>query len=469
MRRREAQECCPDLHVATDNPDRDHVMFEPIVRAVADIAPLIEVGEPGMIVFPTRGPSRYMGGDDALGARVVAVLEAAFDQLALHDTTFGVGIADGRLMATIAAHAGRSPCVVAVDTSRTQLAECSVAVLANHAGVGRDVVSLLQRLGIATLGDLAALPAATLSARFGPVGAQMHRLARGEDRHPPVVIPPPPDHATMRRFEDPIEDLHVVAANGRVVAEELCAHLADHGAVCVRLHVSLWSDHGEHHDRVWYQPEGLGAAAIAERIRWQMEGWVGSLTSGLVLMRLIPLDLRPFEGRQVGLWGAASAADEAAQRATTALVQLLGAGAVRVPEWRGGRDPMEVFARTAASLVDFEQRAVAVRQERQWRGALPSPFPTRVYDEPVAIEILGIDGARITVSGRHELSAAPFRVIVDRVAHDVTWWAGPWPVEECWWDQHRRRRAVRMHVVASARAMVAVLERGTWSIAGEFL
>jgi len=471
MRRREAQECCPDLLIATDNPDRDRVMFEPVVRAIADVVPLIEVGDPGTVVFPTRGPSRYLGGDDALGTRIVAVLDDVAKQLNVGDTTFGVGIADGRLMATVAAHAAVSPLVIAPGTSRLRLADCPVMVLADHAGVGRDMVSLLQRLGIVTLGDVAALPESTVTARFGSVGAEIHRLARGEDRHPPVVIPPPPDHVTMRRFEDPIDDLNTVAANGRVVAEELCAHLADHAAVCVRVQVSLLGDHGEQSDRIWYQPDGLGVGAITERIRWQMEGWVGTrgLTSGVVLMRLIPLELRPYEGRQVGLWGARSAADEAARRATAALVGLLGAGAVQVPEWRGGRDPIEVFVRTPASLVDLEHRSAAVRQERRWRGALPSPFPTRVYEEPIAVEFIGVDGAPVTVSGRHELSAAPARVIVERVAHDVMWWSGPWPVEECWWDHHRRRRTARMHVIANNRAMMLVLEGGTWSIAAEFL
>ena len=471
MRRREAQECCPDLFVATDNPDRDRVMFEPVVRAIADVVPLIEVGECGMVVFPTRGPSRYLGGDDALGARIVAVLSDVFRALDLHDTAYGVGIADGRLMATIAAHANVSPLVIAAGTSRAQLGDCSVAVLADHASVSRDVVSLLQRLGIGTLGDVAALPESTLTARFGPVGAEMHRLARGVDRHPPVVVPPPPDHASTRRFEHPIEDLTVVAANGRAMAEELCAHLSNHGVVCVRLQVGLLGDHGEQSDRMWYVPEGLGVGAIIERIRWQMEGWISTrgLTSGVVVMHMIPLAVRPFEGCQVGLWGASDAPDEAARRATAALVQRLGAAAVRVPEWRVGRDPMEVFVHTPASLVDLEQRSAAVREECRWRGALPSPSPTRVYDEPIGVDVMSADGAHIVVSGRHELSAAPTQVIVDRVTCDVEWWAGPWPVEECWWDHRRQRRAVRMHVVAGGRAMMLVLERGTWAVAAEFL
>lgn len=475
MRRRAAQECCPDLLVLADNPDRDRVTFEPVVRAIGEVAPLIEVGEPGTVVFPTRGPSRYFGGDDALAERIAEVLIGALGRCGAADAAFGVGVGDGRLMAMIAAHAQRRSVVVPVGASRARLADHPVSVLADHAGIGRDVVSLLQRLGIASLGDVVALPEPTLVARFGPVGAEMHRLARGDDRHPPVIVPPPPDHATARRFDDPIEDVNTVVTVGREVAEELCAHLGRHGAVCVRVQVSLLDDHGTQSDRVWYRPEGLSAGAITERIRWQMEGWVtargptGGPTSGIVVMRLIPLELRPFEGRQVGLWGAAAAADETAHRATAALVQLLGADAVRVPEWRGGRDPSEAFVRTPASLVDLDRREAAVIEERRWRGALPSPSPTRVYDTPIPVDVIDRNGVGVSVSGRHELSAVPARVVIDRRAHDIVSWAGPWPVEECWWDPHRHRRSVRMHVVVPGRAMVMVLERGAWAIIAEFL
>jgi alanine racemase len=147
---------------------------------------------------------------------------------------------------------------------------------------------------------------------------------------------------------------------------------------------------------------------------------------------------------------------------------VCGTDAVRVPEWRGGRDPTQVFVRTPAALVDLEQRSTAVLEERRWRGALPSPSPTRVYDTPVAVEVMGHEGFRVVVSGRHELNVIPTQVIIDRVAHNIVWWAGPWPVEECWWDHHRKWRAARMHVVTEQRAMVLVLEHGVWLIVAEF-
>ena len=40
--------------------------FEAMVRRITDIAPLVEVAAPGLVVFSARGPSRYFGGDESM-------------------------------------------------------------------------------------------------------------------------------------------------------------------------------------------------------------------------------------------------------------------------------------------------------------------------------------------------------------------------------------------------------------------
>ena len=46
------------------------------------------------------------------------------------------------------------------------------------------LVPTLERLGIATLGELAALPRDAIADRFGAAGMEAHALARGEDDPP---------------------------------------------------------------------------------------------------------------------------------------------------------------------------------------------------------------------------------------------------------------------------------------------
>jgi len=477
MRRREAQAVCPELHIAANNKERDRLMFESVVRAVGELVPLVEVSTPGIILLATRGPSRHVGGDDALAQRLHDITHNALALLADgRPIVFGVGIADGRLTALVAAHAADGGHLVVEPGESAQcLAQLPVSVLADFAEIDRDVVSLLHRLGLSCVGDIATMKPSDLVGRFGPVGFELHRLARGYDRHPPITIAPPPERASTHRFELSVEDVNVVVATARTVADELVTHLNNQGVSCVRLHICMQTDHGEQSDRLWYQPEGLTAAAMAERVRWQMDAWIATrgLTSGVVLLRYLPVGLRAREGRQLGLWGGSTQADEWAARAVERLTTMLGSDSVRVAQWRGGRDVGEVFALTPAAVVDMERRAESVViKETVWSGALPTPSPSIVYDEPLLAVVNDASGCVVSVSGRHELSASPAHVVIGRHAYNVVSWAGPWPVEERWWDPLRQRRAVRMQMVLArdgddtahmtTHAVVMVLEHGEW-------
>lgn len=65
------------------------------------------------------------------------------------------------------------------------LSDLPVAVLGDRVGLpareAEGMVETLRRLGVGTLGELAALPAERVADRFGPPGLRALRLARGED------------------------------------------------------------------------------------------------------------------------------------------------------------------------------------------------------------------------------------------------------------------------------------------------
>src|SRR5215211_5704735 len=110
QRRRQAQQLCPDVALLDHDPDRDARAFEPVVRAIGRFAPRLEVVEPGWLCLAARGPSRYFGGDDALARQLV---DAVHGEAGALPTGVGVGIADGRFAAAVAARrAGRVAMVV---------------------------------------------------------------------------------------------------------------------------------------------------------------------------------------------------------------------------------------------------------------------------------------------------------------------------------------------------------------------
>ncbi len=509
--------------------------FEPIVRAVVAHVPLVEVTAPGMLVFATRGPSRYVGGDEplaalvqsAVGDAVRATLAAARGTVIDHaQVAFGVGVADGRLAAGIASrHALQSgkPLVVPPEASARWLATSPVRALAEcvevigtvigaaRAGVPgthdvssyRDVVSLLERLGLYRFGDVASLSEADLIARFGAFGRDLSRLSRGLDRHPPLAVAPPPDRVCALQFDTPVESRDAVVAACDELAAGLVDHLATDGLAVVRLHVLIDSDHGERSERMWYRSEGFTARSIVESVRWQLDAWItrDAPTSGVVSLRLSPEQLVADAGRQAALWGGVRDGDRHAQRAVRRVADMNGAESVTVPEWRGDRDPARSFEFVRSDAVDLEHRVAGGAgvaggasnlSGRDWRGALPSPSPSIVFDtaqgsHPDAPEIAVVDsaGRSVVVDARHTMSGEPARVTIGEHRYDVVAWAGPWPVEERWWDPLRARRAVRLQLLVrrtgeasgvgdasvanvATVALVAVLERRAWRLAAVY-
>jgi protein ImuB len=495
QRRRLAQQCCPDAALLDHDPDRDARAFEPVVRAIGRFAPRLEVVEPGWLCLAARGPSRYFGGDEALAARLAEAVHGEAGALA---TGLGVGIADGRFAAAVAARrAGRAPMVVAPGGTPVFLAPLPVAWLHVVGEVDPELVGLFARLGLARLGDLAALAEGDVLARFGPVGRQAHRLATGLDDRPAGGAEPPPERRVEQSFDDPVVQLDPLVFTGKHLADRLVAGLAAEGRVCTRLVVTAETEHGERTERAWYRAAGMSAPAMVERVRWQLDAWMssGELTAGVVLLRLAPDEVRGDDGDQVRLWGGPSAADERAARAVARLAGMVGDQGVLVPAWRGGRLPGDRYGWVPASttdLTDADDTAERLRprpldgpvaaggghggagsatgRAGPWPGSLPAPAPAVVPPDARTAELLDAAGRAIAVSGRGELSAPPSTLaIAGRSPLAVTGWAGPWPLDERWWDPRRHRRLARLQVVtADGAAHLVLAEHRSWWIAATY-
>lgn len=476
LRRREAQARCSQLLVVDHDPDRDARRFEPVARAVADLVPALEITEPGLLTFATRGPSRYVGGDEPLALRVHRIVAGHLDAAGT-----GVGIADGRFASALAARramARRQPSMVVPPgpaATAAFLAPVPVSTLHEVGGVPIELVGLLERLGLRRLGQVAEVPAADLLARFGGDGAFARELAAGGDPRCPGACPPPPELLAMRLFDDPVPQIEPLGFVARQLAEELQVELRHRGLVATRLAVEIETDHGERSERVWYQPGGLPVGAMVDRVRWQLEGWVnqpGGITAGVVLLRLTPTEVRGDRGRQLDFWGGGTQADDWAARAIARVAGLLGEEAVEVPAWQGAREPGRVYALVPAGITDLDDRSAAVRPPATappWPGRLPAPSPARVLPEPVACTVVDRDGALVEVAGRGLVSAPPAALRIREANRDravgIVAWAGPWPIEERWWEPDGGRRRARFQLVLDdGRACLAAVAARQWQV-----
>ena len=481
QRRREAQSRCPQLRIEPADPEREARQFGPVVVAVAELVPRVEITEPGSLAFAARGPSRYFGGDAAMAELIAATATAVAPHVPAVVGGFGIGVADGRFTAAVAARrAARTGTPVVVEpgaaVTAAFLAPLPVRLLTTVAGLDPSLTELFGRLGLRRLGDLAAIPAADVLARFGRVGAFARTIAGGGDERPPGTQDPPVGCVVERVFEEPVHDTDTLVFVARHLATELADRLAGDGQVCTRLVITAETEHGEHSERVWHRPEGLGAMAMVERVRWQLDAWVrqDEITAGVTLIRLEPAEVRSDDGVQLGLWGGRTQADEWAARAVARLATVAGEQQVLVPAVAGGRQPADAFRWVPAVLADLADPAEVRRRLLKptpgpWPGRLPAPSPAVIHPQSLPLSVTDADGAVVRVGGRGLLTADPAAVEGHGRSEAITGWAGPWPVEERWWDPERARRAARFQLLtASGRLLLAVVEHQRWHLVAEY-
>jgi protein ImuB len=172
----EALARCPELALVTPDAERMESRWEELLARLERIGVAVEPGRPGVAYFEADGVMGMCGGH----------LE---DVLARARRTLGIparlGAAPTRFAAFAAARGARGRgarrrAIVPRGVERAFLAPLPVSLLDSHLG---DGVSLeLERLGIRTLGELAALPREAVADRFGTAGLRAHALAAGHDR-----------------------------------------------------------------------------------------------------------------------------------------------------------------------------------------------------------------------------------------------------------------------------------------------
>jgi protein ImuB len=484
MRRRESQGRCPSLEIVEHDAARDARKFEPVVAALELLTPRVEILQPGRCSFPTRGPSRYFGGDAALAHKAASLIDEAVERVVgvrtgdeQHPSLLArVGVADGLFAAGIAAALPRERRVTVIPggESRAFLAGFPISALSRGSSIPDpdELIDLLWRLGIERLGNLAELPADDLLARFGMPGVLAHRLACGLDERPPDTRPIPPDLVVDVEFEPPAERVDTVAFVAKTLADQIDGRLARDGLACTRVIIEAESESGQVWSRAWRHETRFTPASMTDRVRWQLDGWFHSPqrpTGGVTLLRIIPDEVVPDEGRQLGFWGGQTQGDERAARALARVQGILGADAVTVPELRAGRRPLDHEGRVSITSVTLgPDRTLALPgvADAPWPGRLPAPSPAKVLHEPVMVRVTDRTGVLVSVDGRGELSAAPSDLaLASGKTQHIRAWAGPWPVDERWWDQVRARRQARVQVILDDHsAHLLAVENGSWHI-----
>jgi len=459
MRRRDAQSRCPELLLLDANPDRDVRAFEPVLAAVEALRPGVAPLRPGLLAI--RAPGRFYGGEEHAAATIAQRLV----EVGVWDVR--IGVADDLFAAEQAARLAEVQGwkVVTAGGSGAFLSSLPVGVLDTDLTEGADLVGLLRRLGLSTLGDLAALPARDVLTRFGAYGAKVHRLARGVDPVEPATRTPPPDLVSEVVFEPALVSVEAVSFSVRRTAEAFVARLADRGLVCTALRVEAEGEDVQRSllsSRSWVHSRWFGASDVVDRVHWQLSATPAGVMIGapVGLVRFVPETVEPAATHADGLWGGGT--DELIDRGVAKVQAMLGYDAVVVPVRQGGRAPAD-----RQVLVPWGERPRGLRApDLPWPGGIPSPAPSRVFAEPWATAVVGPAGQPVAVTERGLMTCVPTRFHTGSAPgwQPVDAWAGPWPVDEQWWEGPSSRGLVaRFQIVGTdGRAWLMRCDAGRW-------
>jgi len=183
LRLGEALARCPMLRLVSPDPAGVADEWDRLQATLEGVGAAVEPGRPGLAWFDARGLRNLHGGT------VEGVIAAARRALG---TPARLGAAPSRFAALAAASRARARRPELAPSKPERLAAYLAPLPVSLLGMREETAALpetLGRFGIATLGELAALPRAALADRFGAAGTLARDLARGRDtplrpRHP---------------------------------------------------------------------------------------------------------------------------------------------------------------------------------------------------------------------------------------------------------------------------------------------
>ncbi len=168
---REVTALCPEAIFIEPNPVREAQVFDDILRSLETFSPSIEPGPPGCCYVDLHGLQRHDASPESAAVRLLRLIPPVLRPRA--------GIAPGKFTALCAARKSQpgNTLLIAPDVVTAFLDDLPTAWLP----VDAKTITRLERLGLRTMGEIAALPMTAMQARFGKEGRRAWELASGKD------------------------------------------------------------------------------------------------------------------------------------------------------------------------------------------------------------------------------------------------------------------------------------------------
>jgi len=217
-----ARRLCPDLVLLPPDFDKYTGVSRQIMEVFRRYTPLVEPLSLDEAFLDVAGSERLFGDGVEIGRRIKS------DILRETGLVASVGVAPTKFLAKLASDLDK-PDGFRVIRPHEVRAVLDPLPVSKVYGVGPRTAEHLERLGILTVGDLAARPRDEVAARFGASGVWIHDLARGID---PRRVTPKRDEKSRgveRTFAKDVADRDELRRYLLAFCEEVAFHLRDRG------------------------------------------------------------------------------------------------------------------------------------------------------------------------------------------------------------------------------------------------
>lgn len=367
---------------------------EALAELAATFSPEVEVTGPGTVVFSIRGLHRLIGSPHEIAAEIA---RRGVERGLVAD----LAIAGDPDSAVLAATNFPGVTVVAPGKEAEQLGKIPLARVAMEEELRRT----LERWGLRTLQDVAALPPIGLAERLGEEGLRLYELALGRRRRPLRVAPPAASYRERLELEDPVAELEPLLFLLRRLLSELCRRLEANAAAAHRITTELELEDRSVHRRTLELPVAqVRVEPLLKLIELDLEAHPPRAAVTAITLSLDPAPARRLQG---GLFAPAGPEPEKLQVTLARIAAMVGKENVGFPELVDTHRPDAFRMRpTGGDPQAAEERSP--RLAFRWFRP-PRPATVKVRE------------------------GAPAHVAAPGVAGSVVVAAGPWCGSGEWW------------------------------------
>jgi protein ImuB len=306
----------------------------------------------------------------------------------------------------------------------------------------QEILAILHKWGIHTLGQLAALNKEDLGARLGPKAVALWERANGRATRLLKFVLPPETFEESFQFEHEIETAEPLLFMLRRFLEQLAFRLSAIYLVARELTLRITFANKQTYERVFKIPQPTNEVDLLFRmLHTHLENFKSE--QPIVAAALTAEPIRPVS-QQFGLFETALRNPHQLYETLARLTALIGADRVGTP------------------VLEETHRSDAFRMEPfMWNGLpahfigrMPMPRPAlRRFRPPAAATIF-------TSQDRHLQS--------DKVAGKIVDQRGPYFLSGNWWDEKMWARAEWDLELEECELIRAHEEEGTWKIDGVY-